>query len=326
MKRRTFITLLGGAAAWPLLARAQQQVPVIGYLSSVSPEADAQNLTAFRQGLAETGYVERRNVAIEYRGMQGHYDLLPALLDDFVHRPVAVIVVIGNTPAVLAAKAATSTIPIVFTIGVDPVEAGIVPNFNRPGGNITGISNLAGQLAAKRLELLHELVPNASVIAVLVNESNPPFTEYEMQGVRAAAQTLGVQLHLLNGGTPSEIDSAFATLPQVQPGALLISGETFFVSRRDQLVALAARYAMPAIYFTKPFAVAGGLISYSSAQGGGQRELGVYAGRILKGEKPGDLPVQQSTRVELTINLKTAKALGITFPLTLLGRADEVIE
>jgi putative ABC transport system substrate-binding protein len=329
VRRREFITLLGGAAAaWPLAARAQQQVvPVVGYLSSVSPEADARNLTAFRQGLAETGYVEGRNVAIEYRGMQGHYDLLPALLADFVHRPVAVIVVTGNTPAVLAAKAATSTIPIVFTIGVDPVEAGIVPNFNRPGGNITGISNLAGQLAAKRLELLHELVPNASVIAVLVNESNSPFTEYEMQGVRVAAQSHGVQLHLLNGGTSSEIDSAFATLPQVRPGALLISGEFFFVSRRAQLVALAARYTVPTIYFSKPFAAAGGLISYGPAQGaGGQRVLGVYVGRILKGEKPGDLPVQQPTRVELIINLKTAKALGITFPLTLLGRADDVIE
>lgn len=256
MNRRDIIALLGGAAMLPVAASAQA-MPVVGYLSSQSPEADDLNLSAFRKSLAEMGYIEGRNVAIDYRGMQGHYDLLPALVADFVHRPVAVIVVSGNTPAVLAAKAATSTIPIVFSIGVDPVDAGLVPNFNRPGGNVTGISNLQGPLAAKRLELLHELLPGASVIAVLVNPSNPPYTDYEMSGVRAAADSLGVQLHLLNASTLSEINSSFATLPQVRPGALLISGEFFFASRLEQLVTLAARYAVPTMHFNKLFVTAG---------------------------------------------------------------------
>jgi putative ABC transport system substrate-binding protein len=325
--RREFITLLGGAAAWPLAARAQQAaLPVVGYLSSLSPEADDLNLSAFRKSLAETGYIEGHNVAIEYRGMQGHYDLLPALVADFVHRPVAVIVVSGNTPAVLAAKAATSTIPIVFNVGTDPVQSGLVASFNRPGGNVTGISNLTGPLAAKKLELLHELVPGASVIALLANPSNPPYTEYEMGELRNAAMVLGLRLNVLNASTAGEIDSALTTLPQVGAGALLVSGELFFASRRDQLVTLAARYAVPTMYFNKPFVTAGGLISYGPIQGGAQLAMGIYVGRILKGEKPGDLPVQQATKVELIINLKTAKTLGVTVPLSLLARADEVIE
>jgi putative tryptophan/tyrosine transport system substrate-binding protein len=328
MRRREFMTLLGSAAAaWPPELCAQQQaLSVIGYLSSGSPEYDAPRLKAFRQGLNELGYVEGRNVAIEYRGMQGHYDLLPEFIADFVRRPVAVIYVSGNTPAVQAAKAATSTIPIVFNVGTDPVQSGLVANFNRPGGNVTGISNLTGPLAAKRLELLHELVPGASVIALLANPNNPPFTEYEMGELRNAAMALGLQLPVLNATTTGEIDSALATLPQVRAGALLISNESFFVSRAEQIVRLAARYAVPAIGGTIDFTAAGGLISYGPTLTEPQRQVGIYVGRILKGEKPGDLPVQQATKVELIINLKTAKTLGITFPLTLLGRADEVIE
>jgi putative tryptophan/tyrosine transport system substrate-binding protein len=327
LKRREFITLLGGAAARPLAARAQQAaMPVIGYVSSGSPESDAPRLGAFRQGLNELDYVEGRNVAIEYRGMQGHYDLLPEFIADFVRRPVAVISVSGNTPAVQAAKMATSTIPIVFNVGTDPVQSGLVASLNRPGGNVTGISNLTGPLAAKRLELLHELVPGASVIALLANPSNPAFTEYEMGELRNAAMALGLQLHILNASAAGEIDSAFATLPQVRAGALLTSAESFFISRVEQIAALAARHAVPAMGGTADFPAAGGLMSYAPTVTEPHRQMGIYVGRILKGEKPGDLPVQQSTKVELIINLKTAKALGITFPLTLLGRADEVIE
>jgi putative ABC transport system substrate-binding protein len=327
LRRRKFITLLGGAAAaWPLAARAQQQVPVIGYLSSRSPEVDGELLAAFRRGLVETGYVERRNVAIEYRGMEGHYDLLPQFIADFVHRPVALIFVFGNTPAVQAAKAATSTIPIVFNVGTDPVQSGLVANFNRPGGNVTGISNLTGPLAAKKLELLHELVPGASAIALLANPTNPAFTDYEMRELRSAAMALGLRLHVLNASTAGEIDSALATLPQVRPGALLVSSEAFFSSRAEQISALATRYAVPSMAGNRDFPAAGCLISYGPPLNELNRLMGIYVGRILKGEKPGDLPVQQSSTVQLVINLRTAKALGVTVPLTLLGRADEVIE
>jgi putative ABC transport system substrate-binding protein len=328
MKRREFITLLGGVAAtWPLAAWAQQPaMPVIGFLSSGSPESDSTGLSAFRQGLNELGYVEGRNVAIEYRGMEGHYDLLPQFIADFVRRPVALIFVRGNTPAVQAAKAATSTIPIVFNVGTDPVQSGLVASFNRPGGNVTGISNLTGPLAAKKLELLHELVPGASVIALLANPSNPPYTEYEMGELRNAARALGPRLHVLNASTAGEIDSALTTLPQVGAGALLVSSESFFGSRTKQIAALAARYAVPAMAGNGDFSAAGGLLSYGPTITAPQLQMGIYAGRILKGEKPGDLPVQQSTKVELIINIKTAKALGITVPITLLGRADEVIE
>jgi putative tryptophan/tyrosine transport system substrate-binding protein len=328
MRRRDFITLLGGtAAAWPIGGRAQQlALPAIGYLSSGSLETDAVRLAAFRQGLADTDHVEGRNVAIEYRGMQGHYDLLPALVADFVRRPVAVIVVSGSTPGALAAKGATSTIPIVFSIGVDPVQIGLVARFNRPGGNVTGISNLQNPLGAKRLELLRELVPGAAVVASLVNPSNTVYTESEMSGLRSAADSLGLQLLVLNASSVAEVDAAFAALAQARPGALLISSESFFIDRREQIAALAARYVIPAMYPFREFTTAGGLMSYGSSTSEIYRQVGIYAGRILRGEKPGDLPVQQATKVELIINLKTAKALGITVPITLLGRAEEVIE
>jgi putative ABC transport system substrate-binding protein len=325
--RRELITLLGGAAAWPLAARAQQPaMPVIGYLSSGGPESDTPRLAFFRQGLGETGYVEGRNVAIEYRGMQGHFDLLPAFLAEFVRRPVAVIAAAGTTPGAVGAKAATSTIPIVFNIGFDPIQVGLVASFNRPGGNITGISNLQGPLAAKRLELIHELLPSATVIAVLVNSANPLYADYETPELRNAAASLGLRLHFLNAGTVAEIDAAFAALPALQAGALQIVSDSFFISRSGQLIALAAKYAVPIIYPTSEAATGGGLMSFGPVTSDIHRQMGLYVGRILKGEKPGDLPVQQSTRVELLINLKTAKVLGITVPPSLLARADEVIE
>jgi putative ABC transport system substrate-binding protein len=328
IKRREFLTLLGGAAVgWPLAVRAQQlALPAVGYLSGGSEEFDASRLTAFRQGLSESGYVEGRNVAIEYRGFQGHFDLLPAFLADFVRRPVAVMAVGGTTASALAAKAATSTIPIVFNIGADPVQFGLVASFSRPGGNLTGIGNLQGPLAAKRLELLRELVPGRAVVAVLVNPSNSVYTGYEMAEIRTAAGSLGLDLHLLNASTVEEIDAAFANFPKAQAGALLLSTEAFINSRADQIVALAARHAVPVMYSNGETTKAGGLISYGSNLGETYRQMGLYVGRILKGERPADLPVQQPTRYELVINLKTAKALGITFPLTLLGRADDVIE
>jgi putative tryptophan/tyrosine transport system substrate-binding protein len=327
MRRRDFITLLGAAATWPLAARAQQSaMPVIGLLSSGALESDAARLDAFRRGLNEVGFIEGRNVAFEYRGMQGHYDLAPAFVADFVHRPVSVIVAVASTPATLAAKAATSTIPIVFNIGNDPVEAGIVSSFNRPGGNITGISNLTGLLAAKRLELLRELMPSAATIAVLANPSNHALTEYEMAELNKAAGPLGLKLDIFNAGTVGEIDSAFATLPQARVDALLVSSEFFFAIRKEQIVALAARYAVPTSYSSVDAAKAGGLMSYGYDVSEIFRQMGIYAGRILKGEKPADLPVQQSTTFDLAINLKTAKALGLAVPPALLARADEVFE
>jgi putative tryptophan/tyrosine transport system substrate-binding protein len=330
MRRRDFITLVGGAVAtslWLLAARAQQAgVPVIGYLTSGSPESDAARRNAFQRGLNELGFVEGRNVAIEYRGMQGHYDLLPEFIADFVRRPVALIYVTGNTPAAQAAKAATSAIPIIFNVGTDPVQAGLVRSFDRPGGNVTGIGNLTGPLAAKKLELLHELVPAASVIAVLANPANPAFTEYEMGELRSAAATLGLRLQVLNASTAGEVDSALATLPEVRAGAILISSESFFQSRAEQIAALAIRYGVPSMSGTSDFPAAGALISYGPPITESNRLMGIYAARILKGEKAGDLPVQQATTVELVINLKTAKTLGLTVPTALLGRADEVIE
>jgi putative ABC transport system substrate-binding protein len=327
MNRRNLITLLGGAAAWPVAARAQQALmPVIGFLSSGSPESDAPRLIPFRQGLNETGYVEGRNVAIEYRGMQGHYDLLSAFIADFVRRPVAVIVAAATTPGALAAKAATTTIPIVFNIGNDPVQEGLVSSFNRPGRNVTGISNLTGPLAAKRLELLRELMPSATTVAVLANPSNPPLTEYEMAELQKAAGPLGLQLHILNASTIGEIDAAFATLPQARIDALLISSEYFLSSRYEQLVALAASHAVPTRYPGGAATRAGGLMSYGYVVSEVYRQMGIYAGRILKGEKPADLPVVQSTRIELVINMKTAKTLSLTVPPLLLAIADEVIE
>jgi putative ABC transport system substrate-binding protein len=327
VRRREFITLLGSAAAWPLGARAQQQaaMPVIGFLGSASAGPYARMTAAFRQGLNETGYVESRNVAIEYRWAEGQNDRLPALAADLVRRQVTVIATTG-TPETLAAKAATATIPIVFEVGIEPVQVGLVASLSRPSGNLTGVTNLNVEVGPKRLELLREVVPTATLMALLVNPTNPNNTESTTKDALAAARTLGVQLHVLHASTERDIDDAFAALVQLRAGALVIGSDVFFNSRREQLAALALRHAVPAIFQFREFAVAGGLMSYGANFTDSYRQVGVYTGRVLKGEKPADLPVHQSTKVELIINLKTAKALGITFPLTVLGRADEVVE
>jgi ABC-type uncharacterized transport system substrate-binding protein len=324
MKRRQFITLLGGAAALPLTARAQQSVmPVVGFLSSASPELWASRARAFRQGLSETGYDAGRNVAIEYHWANGQYDRLPELAADLVRHQVAVIV--ANGPAALAANAATTTIPIVFLTGFDPVPFGLVASLNRPGGNLTGVSNLNVELGPKRLELLHELLPTATVVAFLVNQSNPN-AESQTRDLQAAARSLGLQLHVLQASTERDFELAFATLGDLRAGALIFGTDGFFISQSKKLAALTVRYAVPAIFQSREFTAAGGLMSYGGSVIDGFRLMGIYAGRILKGEKPADLPVIQSAKVELFINLKTAKALGINFPLPLVGRADEVIE
>ena len=326
MRRREFITLMGGSmAAWPRAAHAQQPaMPVIGFLHAASPEAYAPMMTAFRQGLKEAGYVEGHNVAIEYRWAEGHYDRLPALAADLVRRQVAEIVTVG-TPAALAAKAASSTIPIVINVGIDPVQIGLVASLNRPGGNVTGLAVLTVELAAKQLEVLHELLRTSAAVALLVNPNNP-VTEPETKGMRDAARSLGLQLHVLDASTEGEIDAAFGKLIELRAGALVVSVDPFLNSQRDQIVALAARHAVPAIYGVREFAAAGGLMSYGTDLADAYRQVGIYAGKILKGAKPADLPVQRVVRVEFVINLKTAKTLGLTFPITLLGRADEVIE
>jgi putative ABC transport system substrate-binding protein len=326
MKRRDLIALLGGAAvAWPLAAPAQQQaMPVVGFLGTRASGDDPQLLTAFRRGMKEVGYVEGQNVAIEYRFAENQYDRLPALAADLVRRQVAVIA--ANGTAAQAAKAASATIPIIFVAGFDPVEVGLVASLNRPGGNITGVSILDVGLGAKRLELLHEVVPTATIIAVLVNPADPTRAETTLRDLQATAQTLGLQLSVLHASTDRDFDTVFASLVQLRAGGLLIGGEPFFNSRSEQLGALTIRHAVPTIYQLRTFAAAGGLMSYGGSLTDAYNLVGVYTGRILKGEKPGDLPVQQATKVELVVNLKTAKALGLTIPESILGRADEVIE
>jgi ABC-type uncharacterized transport system substrate-binding protein len=325
MNRREFITLLGGAAAaWPIMARAQRpEIPVVAFLNGGSPDGYAPMVAAFHQGLKDTGYVEAQSVRIEYRWADGQYGRLPAMAADLVHRQVAVIVT--NSPGMLAAKAATTTIPIVFTTSGDPVELGFVASLARPGRNITGVTQLNVEVAPKRLELMHELVPTATIMAVLVNPAYPS-AEIQSRGMQAAARTLGVQLHILRASNERDIDDAFATLAQLRAGAFVISSDPFFNSRAEQFAALALRHAVPTIFQYREFAAAGGLMSYGGSIIDSYRQAGVYTGRILKGEKPADLPVQQSTKVELIINLKTAKALGLEVPRTLIARADEVIE
>ena len=325
MKRRDFIATLGGAAvAMPLAARAQQPTtPAIGFLSSAAPNQWASRVSAFRQGLSETGYDVGRNVTIEYRWADGQYDRLPAMAADLVRRQVAVIV--ANGPAALAAKAATATIPIVFLTGFDPVQFGLVASLNRPGSNLTGVSNLNVELGPKRLELLHELVPTATSMAFIVNPSNTN-AEPQTRELQAAARSRKLQLHILQASTEDGFDVAFATLGQLRAGALVFGTDGFFISRSQQLGALTVRHAVPAIFQKREFVQAGGLMSYGGSDIDGNRLMGIYAARILKGEKPADLPVQQSTKVELIINMKTAKSHSFNVPLSLLGRADEVIE
>jgi ABC-type uncharacterized transport system substrate-binding protein len=327
MKRREFITLLGGAVvAWPLAARAQQQMPVIGFLGSETPELWVRRLRAFHRGLGETGYVEDRNVTIKYRWAEGHNDRLPALAADLVRRQVTVIATPNSTPAALAARAATATIPIVFAVAVDPVEVGLVASLNRPGGNLTGITSLNVEVGPKRLELLHEAVPTATIVALLVNPTSPTLAQSTAKNLGATARTLGLQMHVLHASTERDFETVFASLLQLRAGALVIGPDALFNSRLEQLAALALRHAVPTVYQFREFPVAGGLMSYGTSITDAYRQVGVYTGRILKGDKPAGLPVQQLAKVELVINLKTAKALGLTFPITLLGRADEVIE
>jgi putative tryptophan/tyrosine transport system substrate-binding protein len=326
MRRREFITLLGGAAAaWPMAARAQQPaMPVIGFLRPGSPELNAHLVAAFRKGMGETGYVEGRNVAVEYR-WAGNDDRLRELAADLVRLRVKVIVTPGSTTAAAAAKSATTTIPIVFSGGGDPVEIGLVASLNRPGGNVTGVSSMAGELGSKRVGLLQELVPRAARLAVLINPNNP-LAEAFVADIRAAAPAVGQQLEVLTASTSQGIDAAFATLVETRADALLVGPDALFVSLRAQLATLAARHAVPATYPFREDAEAGGLMSYGPSNTDLVRQAGIYAGRILKGEKPADMPILRATKFELTINLKTAKALGLTVPPTLIARADEVIE
>jgi len=324
--RRKFLATLGVAAAWPLAARAQQHAsPVIGLLSSRSRAVDAPIIAVIRQGLNETGFVDGQNVAFDYRWAEGQYDRLAGLAADLVHRQVAVIVTIGGEVSAVAAKAATATIPIVFATGADPIRGGLVTSLHRPGGNITGVSTFQVEMEPKRLELVRELLPHAKTAAVLVNPNNPT-AEIRLNDIQTAARSVGQEINILNASTIRDIDAAFAKLAQMRADALLVASDPFFFTRAAQLVVLAARHAIPSLYSRREFAAAGGLMSYTANYDESYRLLGAYAARILKGEKPGDLPIQRPTRFELVINLSTAKALGLEIPPTLLARADEVIE
>jgi putative ABC transport system substrate-binding protein len=327
LKRRDFIALTGGVVVgWPLGARAQQPaMPVVGFLSSGSKSSDGLRLTSFWRGLNEAGYVEGRNVASEYRWADDQYDKLPPLAADLAHHPISVIAAIGTPASALAAKAATRTIPIIFAIAGDPTKLGLVVSFNRPGGNVTGATTFGTLIVPKQFEVLHETIPKARLVGCLVNPLNPN-AETNMREAREASDRLGLQLDIFKASTESDIDTAFAKFIEHRADAVVVVSDALFNSRPNQLTALAARHALPAIYQYREFAAAGGLISYGSSLPDAYRQIGIYTGRILKGEKVGDLPVVQSTKVELILNLKTAKALGITFPISLLGRADEVIE
>src|SRR5215467_7243748 len=326
MRRREFILVLGGAAAWPLVARAQRPaVPMIGYMDTASASTTAHLVEAFRRGFSAAGYDEGRNVAIEYRWAEGDYDKLPALAAELVRLQVAVIATI-NTPTILAAKAATRTIPIIFGVGVDPIKFGLVASLNRPGGNLTGVTQLNIEMEAKRVQLLHELVPAATSIGLLINPTSPAYSEAAREAAQSAAQILGVRLLILNASTEEAIEAAFVTLVEERAGPLLVSGDSFLVSKRNQIVALAARYAVPALYPRREFTDIGGLMSYGPSLPEVYYQVGDYTGRILKGAKPADLPVQQSTKFELVINAKTAKALGIEVPISMQMLASDVIE
>ena len=328
MRRREFIILLGGAAAtWPITARAQQPpMPVIGFVNVASPQSYTKQLAAFLKGLSETGYVDGHNVVIEYRWAEGRNDRLPAMVADLLHRQVVVIAA-TSTPAALAAKAATTTVPIVFETGGDPIRLGLVTSLNRPGGNVTGVTQTNVEVAPKRLQLLHELVPTASSIALLVNPTNPALAEPTTKDLKAAARTLGLELHVLNASTERDFDAVFAKLIQLRAGGLVIGPDPFFITRTEQLASLTVRHVVPAVFEGREFVAAGGLTSYGGRVTDAYHLAGIYTGRILKGDKPADLPVQQATtKVELVINLKTAKTIGINIPNTLIGRADEVIE
>jgi putative ABC transport system substrate-binding protein len=329
MRRREFIALAGAAAApnfWPRGARAQQPaMPVVGYLGAQTPAAFASRVAAFREGLGEAGYAEGRNVAIEFRWADGRHDRLLDLAADLVARQVTVIVAPGGAPAALAAKSVTTSIPIVFEMGADPIAIGLVASLARPGGNLTGVSSLNVEVTPKRLEILHEAIPTGMLVAVLLNPTSPT-ADSQLKQLQQAARTLELQLHVLHASTQGDFDKVFATLLQLQPKGLVVASDTFFATHSEQLAALTARHALPAIHQSRDFALAGGLMSYGGSFVESHRQAGMYTGRILKGDKPADLPVQQVTKVELVINLKTAKALGVTFPLALSGRADQVIE
>jgi putative ABC transport system substrate-binding protein len=326
MRRRDFIKVVALATAWPLSARAQEAPkPVVGFINAASAESYTRQTAAFLKGLSETGYVVGQNVSIEYRWAEGRADQLPAMAADLVRRQVAVIAA-TSTPAAVAAKAATTTVPIVFETGADPIQLGLITNLSRPGGNVTGITQTNVEMAPKRLQLLYELVPTARVMALLVNPNDLTLAEAYTKDVQTAARALGVELHILNASTGPGLDAAFAKLAQLQAGGLVVSGGAFLTSQSEKLAALAMRHAVPTVFTNREFVVAGGLLGYGAAITDAYRLAGIYTGRILKGDKPADLPVQQATRVELYINLKTAKTLGLTVPNTLIGRADEVIE